>query len=181
MRLTLMPCVLLGSALCALADPQDEIGKLERNLSESQRELRKLDVREDNARKALAGQSANSEEARLLSDAIERIRAGRMEIQAVARTLRDSLKQITEPVDKTAGTSGICPVHGTKMRKKKAPISYGLAEYQPELPKFPYARNYHPGGCVAIGREPAHAIIYVCPDCQRDEKQWRNKQDAKNR
>ncbi|MEI7775176.1 MAG: hypothetical protein WCK17_10425 [Verrucomicrobiota bacterium] len=67
-----------------------------------------------------------------------------------------------------------------RCRIVRAPISYGLHRYVPHDSslsvrhrEFPFALNYWLGGCV-VG-DYTEAKIYVCSECQRDEKLWRKK------
>ena len=95
------------------------------------------------------------------------------------RELAARLKEFEAGRDTTKGVSNICPVHKSEMRIVRAPISYGLHRYygphDPSLSvrhrEFPFALNYWLGGCV-VG-DYTEAKIYICPDCQRAEKEWR--------
>ncbi len=96
------------------------------------------------------------------------------------RELAVRLKELEAGRDTTKGVSNICPVHKTEMRIVRAPIYYGLHGYAPRDSslsvrhrEFPFALNYWLGGCV-VG-DYTEAKIYICPDCQRAEKQWRKK------
>ena len=106
------------------------------------------------------------------------------EIQEILPILAESehywaslLKKIEAGRDTTEGVSNICPAHNRRMRVIRVPIAYGLLAIRrdPSLERrqqeFPFARDYWPGGCV-VGPY-TEAKIYICPDCQRAEKEWR--------
>ena len=88
------------------------------------------------------------------------------------------LRKIEAGRDTTEGVSNICPAHNRKMRVIRVPIAYGLLAIRRSDPslelrhqEFPFALDYWPGGCV-VGPY-TEAKIYICPDCQRAEKEWR--------
>ena len=96
------------------------------------------------------------------------------------RNLRPSVLQLELQAgrDTTKGVSNVCPVHKAQMRIARAPIVYGLLMVRPTDPprdvrsrEFPFALDYLAGGCV-VG-DYTEAKIYICPDCQHAEKQWR--------
>jgi hypothetical protein len=105
------------------------------------------------------------------------------EIDLVRANLRESLKSEEMRVKKmdagedyTAGVGDICPAHGVKMKRVRVPILYGLmiqrAPSALQEKAFPYAMDFHPGGCVISIYPCTEAWIYICPACQRAEKAW---------
>jgi hypothetical protein len=80
--------------------------------------------------------------------------------------------------DRTRGASVTCEVHGWRMAKTNVPISYGLirlneyglARQAASTNNFPHADQCVLGGCI-VGT-PTQAVIYVCPECQKAQKEW---------
>ncbi|MEA3187067.1 MAG: hypothetical protein QOD99_897 [Chthoniobacter sp.] len=115
----------------------------------------------------------------------ERLHGELREIQQVRETLDQRERAVTARIeeiqagrDTTNGISNVCPVHNSQMRIVRAPITYGVPLVRPGDPppdvrsrEFPFALEYWPGGCV-VG-DYTRAKIYVCPVCQRAEKQWK--------
>ena len=102
------------------------------------------------------------------------------EVQKRLEAERDST------VDATIGFSSICPVHHAKMRVQRVPIAYGLLVHGTASPpfdvrerNFPFAEGYRRGGCVVSDYSPRRALIYICTNCQRAEKEWINERKTK--
>ena len=78
----------------------------------------------------------------------------------------------------------ICKLHGTKLKKEKVPIHYGMPLYdeawavQEQL--FPYAKSYFLGGCAVDFDNPSFRNAFVCEECREAEALWRKENDFLN-
>ena len=76
----------------------------------------------------------------------------------------------------------ICKFHGTKLKRKKVPIRYGLPPYDEALAVkeqlFPNAKSYFLGGCVIDFDSPSHQNAMVCEDCREAEVLWRKENET---
>jgi hypothetical protein len=117
-------------------------------------------------------------------DSEERLRGRLAEIQQVRAVLEkqeqfisEGLKELKIPLDTTQGVSNFCPVHKIRMGVRRVHIAYGLLMPRLTDPpfdlrkrQFPFALDYWRGGCIIQGKSTA--LIYICPECQRAERQW---------
>ena len=94
------------------------------------------------------------------------------------REILAKLRKVEASLDKTKGISPICPTHNIKMRVERVPVAGGMKILDRNDPpwdvrqrEFPFALDYFPGGCVT--KDNLKAKVYICPDCQRADKQWR--------
>ena len=77
--------------------------------------------------------------------------------------------------------SETCKLHGTKLKRRKVPIHYGLPAFddawdvQEKL--FPNANSYSLGGCVIDLDNPTHGTAMVCEDCREALSAWRKEQE----
>ena len=75
----------------------------------------------------------------------------------------------------------ICELHGTKLKRKKVPISYGLPPYDEawavEKQLFPNAKSYVLGGCLVDFDDPSDQYAFVCEECREAEGVWRREND----
>jgi len=86
----------------------------------------------------------------------------------------------TKVPDYTVGKSATCKVHRTEMTRTAVPIQYGMPPWNEKIKArdaasergFPNARDRVEGGCVVERRNPRQAMIFVCPDCQRQAQMW---------
>ena len=75
----------------------------------------------------------------------------------------------------------VCELHGTKLKRKKVPIRYGMPGYdeawavQEEL--FPNAKSYFLGGCLVGLDDPSYQNAFVCEECREAEAVWRKEND----
>ena len=72
-------------------------------------------------------------------DGVERRRAELAEIQQVRaaldrkeKMLKEQIRQIKAGLDTTKSVSNVCPVHHTRMRKRRVPINYGMQLVRPK-------------------------------------------------
>jgi hypothetical protein len=68
-----------------------------------------------------------------------------------------------------------CHVHGTRLKKGKARISYGMPTYETYLEThndaFPFAQTLTLGGCM-VEPETTEEVLY-CTECRKAQKEWR--------
>jgi hypothetical protein len=74
-----------------------------------------------------------------------------------------------------------CKIHGTKLKRTKVPISYGMPGYDKASAVreqlFPNAKSYVLGGCVIDFFNPSHQDAMVCEECREAEASWRKEND----
>lgn len=94
----------------------------------------------------------------------------------------------TKVPDYTVGRSEICAVHQVKMTRTTVPIMYGLplwnekttARSKASANLFPHAGDPPEGGCFVDPHNPKQAMVFVCPDCQRQAGAWNSGYDRQH-
>ncbi|NLT51764.1 MAG: hypothetical protein GXX85_12705 [Ignavibacteria bacterium] len=88
------------------------------------------------------------------------------------------LQQNDSIIDLTTGRSSICPIHLCEMKKDTVPnighANLGLDYAMIAPKKFPYSKEFVMGNAYFN-----KAIVFVCKDCIKAEKQWRNNKKNK--
>ena len=93
----------------------------------------------------------------------------------------------TQIPDYTVGKSETCAVHQVKMNKTPVPIMYGLPDWNEKTTarskasaNFPHAGTPPEGGCFVDSRSPKQAMVFVCPECQRQAGAWSSGYDRQH-
>ena len=86
--------------------------------------------------------------------------------------------------DGLAGHSSTCEVHGIEMDTRTVPIEWGLPVIEVEQPYdqikatlFPNALQSYLGGSD-LSDGTTYALVYVCPKCEKAERDWLNQMAA---
>ena len=72
-----------------------------------------------------------------------------------------------------------CELHGTILRSRKVPVSYGLPVPDPDLWEartklFANSKSYVLGGCC-VGSLGSDYEVWVCAECRKAEARWRRR------
>ncbi len=84
-------------------------------------------------------------------------------------------------IDRRNRLDSYCEVHHIVMNVAKVPVVYGLPVMGEEIraERFPHSRVVLQAGCGVSSA--TNAWVYVCPECQRAENEWRLSRHPLNR
>jgi len=80
-------------------------------------------------------------------------------------------------------SKGLCQLHHVPLVPDKVEVVYGLVSFQQSyndarITCFPKAKTEVFGGCVVTPWSKKTEIVFFCPKCRKEQRNWKEKHDV---